>query len=175
MLLTLPDGAQILVRPIAPVDKPLLQDGVARLSIQTAHRRFLSPKPRLTGAELRYLTEVDGRDHIALVAVDANDPRGLVAVARCVRWADRPDSAEMAIVVGDCWHRRGIGTALAAVLVEEAADVGVRRFTATMLADNRPALRLMRRLGPLELGPIAGGVREVVTVVAAPAPAALAA
>ena len=85
MLLTLLDGTTVFVRPIAPEDKPLLIEGLRRLSPETSMRRFLSPKVRFTPAELRYLTEVDGHSHIAFVAVDAHDPSTLIAVARSVR------------------------------------------------------------------------------------------
>ena len=71
MLLTLLDGTTVFVRPIAPEDKPLLVAGLRPLSPETAMKRFLSPKVRFSAAELRYLTEVDQHDHIALVAVDA--------------------------------------------------------------------------------------------------------
>ncbi len=88
------------IRPIEPSDKALLADGLRRLSDASVRLRFLSSKPSFTAAELRYLTEVDGHDHIALVAID--DATGcLIGVARCVRLAGRPDTAEMAIVVGD--------------------------------------------------------------------------
>src|SRR5213592_2041517 len=105
----LPDGTR--TRPISAADKALLQAGMARLSSTSAYHRFLSGKPRLTQAELRYLTEVDGCDHIALVVLDDHDE--LVAVGRLVRDGARPDTAELAITVGDCWQRRGIGRALA--------------------------------------------------------------
>jgi hypothetical protein len=64
----LPDGLEIAVRPIRPEDKPLLAEGIRHQSAQTIERRFMSPKPRLTAAELRYLTEVDGCNHVALIA-----------------------------------------------------------------------------------------------------------
>ena len=54
--LRLPDGLEIAVRPIRPDDKPLLAEGIRHQSAQTIERRFMSPKPRLTAAELRYLT-----------------------------------------------------------------------------------------------------------------------
>ena len=85
MLLTLLDGTTVFVRPIVPEDKPLLVEGLRQLSPQTAMKRFLSPKVSFSAAELRYLTEVDQHDHIALVAVDASNPRQLIGVARCVR------------------------------------------------------------------------------------------
>ena len=155
------------IRPIEPTDKALLADGLRRLSDESARLRFLSSKPSFTAAELRYLTEVDGHDHIALVAID--DATGcLIGVARCVRLAGRPDTAEMAIVVGDPWQGQGLGRALATVLADAALAVGIRRFAATMLGDNEPARRLMRTFASrLQEGHVYGGVREVLVELAA--------
>jgi RimJ/RimL family protein N-acetyltransferase len=160
MLLTLLDGTTVCVRPIAPEDKPLLSAGLRRLSPETAFRRFLSPKVSFSQAELRYLTEVDGHDHIALVAVDAHDRDRLIAVARCVR-VDA-DTADLAIVVGDPWQGMGLGRRLARLLAERAAHEGITRFAGTTLADNRPAFRLMRGVGGFEHDELSHGVRDLV-------------
>ena len=143
----LTDGHRVLIRAIEPRDKAELTAGLTELSDLTVQRRFLSPKTRFTKAELRYLTEVDGHDHAAFVAEVLNDQPGRVAaVARWVRLADEPDTAEAAIVVADVLQGRGLGSLLASRLAGSAAQEGVRRFTATMLSDNRPAQRLMARL-----------------------------
>jgi RimJ/RimL family protein N-acetyltransferase len=142
----LSDGTQVTIRPIAPGDKQELQDGLHRLSEQAVQQRFLVPKIRFTKAELRYLTEVDGHDHVALVVESDRWPGWIVAVARYVRLNDDPDTAEAAIVVADALHGRGLGTLLANRLADAAAAHGVRRFTAEMLGDNRAAQRLMDRL-----------------------------
>jgi protein lysine acetyltransferase len=168
VLYTLPRGSRVLVRPIAADDKAKLARGLRQLSDESIRKRFLASKPRFTSAELRYLTEVDGLHHIALVAVLEDDPDQLVAVARCVRLPDRPATAEMAIVVGDPWQNQGLGRALATALADAALAVGIRRFAATMLGDNEPARRLMRTFARrLEDGQISGGVREVVVDLAA--------
>ena len=99
-----------VIRPIEPGDKERLVNGLRQLSEESIRKRFLAAKPRFTQGELRYLTEVDGVNHIALVAVLEDDPDQLVAVARCVRLPDRPGTAEMAIVVGDPWQGQGLGT-----------------------------------------------------------------
>jgi protein lysine acetyltransferase len=166
MLLTLLDGTLVFVRPIAPEDKPLLVEGLRRLSPQTAYRRFMSPKVRFSEAELRYLTEVDGHDHIAYVAVDARTTDVLIAVARCVRVA--PDTADMAIVVGDPWQGLGLGRRMARLIAEKAAAEGVTRIAGTMLADNRPALKILKGVGTeFVVDELSHGVREVVTRLAA--------
>src|SRR5262249_29395165 len=139
----LPPGTWM--RPIAPADKDLLQAGGAALSPEAAYGRFLTGKSSLTPAELRYLTEIDGVNHIALVVTDANGD--FIAVGRIVRDEDRPDTAELAVVVGDAWQRRGIGRTLTRELTLRS---GVDRVSGTMLATNRAALALMRGIGPLE-------------------------
>jgi RimJ/RimL family protein N-acetyltransferase len=165
---SLPDGTRILLRPIEPGDKPRLSIALGRLSQETIRRRFFAAKPRFTSSELRYLTEVDGHNHLALVAVLADDPESIVGVARCVRLPDRPDTAEFAIVVGDAFQGRGLGTLLARELAAAARRAGIRRFAATMLGDNDAIRRLMRTItAHLEVDRIDRGVREVVVDLAA--------
>ncbi len=165
----LPDGAQILIRPIRSDDKRFLEDGLRQLSDESVHRRFLSPKRSFSRAELRYLTEVDGRDHVALVAEYPGEPvRRLIAVGRFVRLAQDPDAAEVAIVVSDDWHRRGVGSLFAERLAAQARRLGVKRFTATMATDNVAAHRLMDRLSEhLEEHYSGSGVSDVVLDLAA--------
>ena len=144
MFYDLPDGTRVLIRPIEPGDKHRLESGLRRLSEETIRRRFMAAKPRFTASELRYLTEVDGHRHFALVAVLADDPETLVAVARYVALPDAPDTAELAVVVGDPFQRQGLGRRMTELLADAAVERGIRRFAATMLADNRAAQRLMR-------------------------------
>ncbi len=168
MFYHLPSGTSLLIRPIEPGDKDRLVNGLRQLSEESIRKRFLAAKPRFSSSELRYLTEVDGINHIALVAVLEDDPDQLVAVARCVRLPDRPGTAEMAIVVGDPWQGQGLGRALVHALADEAVAVGIRRFAATMLGDNEAARRLMRTFSArLAEAPISGGLREVLVDLAA--------
>ncbi len=157
----LPSGGGAWIRPIRPDDMDGLRIGLGRLSQRTIHRRFLAAKPRFTSAELRYLTEIDGHDHIALVAVDADGD--LVAVARCVRFDDRPDTAEMAVVVGDALQGQGLGTALAHRLADAALAAGIRFFAATMLGENEPARRIVQTISArFAEDRAAGALREIV-------------
>jgi RimJ/RimL family protein N-acetyltransferase len=168
MLTRLPDGSPILVRPIRPDDKPLLEQGLHKLSETSVQRRFLTPKPRFTRAELRYLTEVDGRDHVALVAESPVQPaRALLGVARYVRLSEDPGAAEVAVVVADDWQGRGIGSLLVEQLGPRARANGIERFTATMASDNVAAHRLMARLTRRAEQHRDGGVVEYVSDLAA--------
>jgi RimJ/RimL family protein N-acetyltransferase len=165
----LPDGAQVVIRPIRAEDKRMLADGLRRLSPESVQRRFLTPKRSFSRAELAYLTEVDGRDHVALVAEDPADPvRRLIAVGRFVRLPHDPEAADVAFTVADEWQGRGLGSLLGVHLTHLARNRGIRRFTATMASDNRAAQRLLHKLTRhLEQHHVGGGVDELVLDLAA--------
>ena len=164
----LKDGSRVLIRPIAADDKDELAAGLRRLSERTVHLRFLAPKPRFTKTELRYLTEVDGHDHVAFVAVRPESPGTIVAVGRYVALGDPAGTAEAAIVVADPLQGLGLGTHLADALAGEAVRNGIRRFSATMLSENRAAHRLMARLSArLEMRRFGSGQDELIADLAA--------
>ncbi|MFN2616807.1 MAG: N-acetyltransferase family protein [Thermoleophilaceae bacterium] len=165
----LADGTPVVIRSIRPDDKQLLTLGLRNLSALSVQQRFLGPKPSFSRRELSYLTEVDGHDHVALVAESPAQPvRHLIAVARFVRLPEDPQAAEAAILVVDSWQGRGLGSLLARELAARARGLGVKRFTATMASDNRPALRLMEKLAyHLERGPSQHGVSELTLDLAA--------
>lgn len=142
------DGTRVAIRPIRPDDKHELAAGLERLSDESVQRRFLAPKARFTESELRYLTEVDGHDHVALVAerLDRSGGWRAIGVARFIRLVDDPETAEMAIVVADAFQGRGLGSLLADALAEAALEHGVRRFSATILSDNHAVQRVLSRL-----------------------------
>ena len=142
MLLRLDNGVAVLIRPIAPEDKAMLAAGMAGLSEQSVYQRFLSPKAELSADELRYLTEVDFRDHVAYVAVLPGPPDVLVGVGRWIRLRDDPE-------------------ALAERLADAARERGVRRFVATMLPDNLGAHRLFARVAQERETAVDGPVHEL--------------
>jgi RimJ/RimL family protein N-acetyltransferase len=153
---------RVLIRPITPADAAALSEAHSRLSPETVRRRYLAAKPRLSDRELRYLTEVDGIDHVAFVALDPEDERRIVAVARFVRAADEPRSAEAAIVVADELQGQGLGRRMGTVLADSAREHGIDRFTATLLTDNEAAHRLFVAISQRLTHTRAGSVEELV-------------
>jgi RimJ/RimL family protein N-acetyltransferase len=144
-LVVLRDGSEVLVRQVHRQDAPLLADGFARLSAASRKLRFLTEKPRLTEAELKYFTEIDHHDHEAIGALSAADGRGL-GVARYIRSKDDPTVAEIAIAVVDDWQGRGLGTELLRRLTERAREEGVLGFTALVAVDNEAMADLLQHV-----------------------------
>jgi len=144
-MVVLRDGSRVLVGQVRRTDAALLADGFGRLSLRSRWTRFLGPKHELTPAELRHLTDLDHYDHEAIGALSVADQRG-VGVARYIRNAENPHSAELAITVVDEWQGRGLGTQLLYRLIERARRNGIRRFTGLVAADNAAMHALLRRL-----------------------------
>jgi RimJ/RimL family protein N-acetyltransferase len=161
VIVRLDNGVEVLVRPIRPDDKSLLAEGMGHLSEQSVYQRFLGPKRALSAAELRYLTEIDFRDHVAYVAVRPEQPGVLVGAGRWVRSRHDAEVAEIAFAVSDELQQQGLGTVLAETLAQAARERGVRRFVATMLPDNLAAHRLFAHVAQLRDSQTDHGVQQV--------------
>ncbi|HSO99764.1 MAG TPA: GNAT family N-acetyltransferase [Solirubrobacteraceae bacterium] len=139
-------GTEVIIRPIRPGDEPALQAAHGALSERTKYLRYHGAKPHLNASETRYLVQVDGHDHVALVATPVQEPDRIVAVARFVRLPEDPQTAELAIVVGDSMQDEGLGTRLLSALADAAREHGITRFRASILAENTAMHRLVRVL-----------------------------
>jgi ribosomal protein S18 acetylase RimI-like enzyme len=140
-------GPEIFVRPLRRGDTATVQAVFDRLGDDSRRTRFNGPKRRLGEKELRWLATV-GPAHHALVAWVDGDPAP-VAMARLVRVGE---SAEIAFEVADVYQDRGIGSALAGLLVADARAAGICEVTALVRSDNPAALAVLRCvLGRLEV------------------------
>jgi RimJ/RimL family protein N-acetyltransferase len=139
-------GIPYEVRQLTRADRDRLAVAFGRMSERSRLRRFLGPKPKLSAAELAYLTDIDHVTHEALAAIDPDDGT-IVGVARYAEEPDAPGTADLAMFVVDAWQGQGIGTALAQRVVRLADANGIARLTATTFADNRAARAVLRKLG----------------------------
>jgi GNAT superfamily N-acetyltransferase len=156
------DGTAVRLRLLRPSDRDGLVAGFRLLSPESRYRRFFTPTPRLSEAMLRRLIDTDNENHLAIVAerMDGDVPSGEgLGIARFIRLADAPDTAEAAIVVLDSAQRRGLGRILLLALVEAARERGIRKFRTHVQPDNEPAQRLLHELEPQAKARVEDGLR----------------
>lgn len=135
----LSDGTHVTIRALLPEDRPALEDALHKASRDTLRSRFLSEAFRPNAEMLRYLTEVDGWDHVAIVAtVDSLDLKKElgVGIARFIRLPSAPGTAEAAVTVDGAMRRRGLAKLLLNVLARLAQARGIGHFRAYVLGDN---------------------------------------
>src|SRR5258708_17339814 len=153
----LTEGTKVHVRPIVPEDEPLLIEAVAAMSERTVYFRFFSPLKRLPDALAHRLAVVDYNDRFAVVAT-THKPGGkerIVGVARYDRAAGS-DVAETAVAVIDEFQRRGLGSALLAILGKVAREHGIKIFTLIVLPENQQMLGLLRKMGWIHQAKLTG-------------------
>jgi GNAT superfamily N-acetyltransferase len=145
----LDDGAAVRLGLLRPGDRTLMLEAWERLSPESRYQRFHAVKKSLTESELRYLTELDLVDHLAIGAVHTHRGRreGL-GVARFVRLADSPHRADFAVTIIDDWQRKGLGRTLLTRLIAAARERGIERFESSVLATNTRMRRLIRSVAP---------------------------
>lgn len=151
----LKDGeTRVTVRPITPDDREALRSAFRETSARTRYMRFLGFVGELTEEMLDYLVNVDGKDHVALVATmttpDMKTERG-VGIARFIRSKDDPHVAEAAITVADDMQGKGVGTALAHELERAARARGIRSMRAEVLEGNATMRSILEHAGAKRL------------------------
>jgi GNAT superfamily N-acetyltransferase len=155
----LDDGTPVSLRHVRPDDAAELKRGFDKLSPSSRYRRFLGGLSTLSDEQLRYFTCVDGRDHVAIVAVTHAPGTGAetgVGIGRFIRRADDPTVAEAALTVIDDMQGKGLGRILALTLARAALERGVKRFRGEVLTDNEPVRQLLEEVGAV-VRPVGGG------------------
>ncbi len=142
------------LRPIRPEDALALQEFIRGLSDRSRYMRFVSMMRELTPRMVARYTQIDYHRELALVATTSlPNPanRGLpadvvIGLAHYLRNADGR-GAEYALVIGDDWQRQGLGVKLMRKLIDAASEQGLEYIDGLVLAENKPMLALMTRLG----------------------------
>jgi acetate---CoA ligase (ADP-forming) len=136
------DGGTLRLRPPVRGDSGAVLEFLRSLSERSLYLRFHGIR-RVDRALAESVLDPDWVETGALAAWRGDR---VVGLANYVRLRD-PSVAEAAFVVADEEQGRGIGTRLLEQLVARAADTGIRRFVAEVMAENRAMLSVFTEAG----------------------------
>ncbi|MEU4421576.1 GNAT family N-acetyltransferase [Actinoplanes sp. NPDC024001] len=140
------DGTIITLRPIRPDDRTALADLYGDASGSLAVRFFSLADRAARNAEIDVLCLPETGQRLALAAWDGAE---LVGVACCARLGTGGDSGEIAVLVAEPHHGRGIGTLLLEHLVTRARHAGITRFLGDALTGDSAVVRRTRGTVPV--------------------------
>jgi acyl-CoA synthetase (NDP forming)/GNAT superfamily N-acetyltransferase len=155
------DGRTAHLRPVSPDDAALLVSFYDQISEQSKYYRFFAAMPTLSEREIRRFVEVDHHDRVALVLTVAERMIAIGQFERLPGGPGRPDEAEVAFLVQDRHHHRGIGQLLLEHLAQIGRELGIGRFVAEVLPDNIGMLQVFRDAGYQVGGGVEDGVMHM--------------
>lgn len=140
------DGGIATLRPVTPADRDKILAFYTRVSDHSKYLRFFSTHPSLTDADLSRWLDTDGYDHVTLVLEQRDD---IVAIAgyELVPQLLPARVGDVAFLVQDSHHSRGVGNILLEHLADIGREGGVERFVAEMLTQNRQMVQVFIRAG----------------------------
>ncbi len=141
------EGKRIFVRPVKPEDAPLFIELFKVLSPTTIYYRFFGALKSLNPKMLARFTQIDYDREIGLVAIDEESKTDrMLGVARII---GDPDgiTGEFAVLVGDPWQGKGIGSKLLEKCLEIAQRRGFKTVHGVVLNENKNMIELGKKLG----------------------------
>ena len=132
------------IRPVHADDVEAIRAMHGRMSARSLYLRYFSAVDEISDAQLRLYTDIDHVRRVCLVALS-----GGVIVGAGSYHADpaHPQRAEVAFAVQDDQQGRGLGSILLEHLAAAAQERGITRFTAEVLGENRPMMRVFLDAG----------------------------
>ncbi|MFF7096214.1 GNAT family N-acetyltransferase [Streptomyces rubradiris] len=145
------DGGTARVRPITVDDADRLVSFYEQVSDESKYYRFFAPYPRLSAKDVHRFTHHDFVDRVGLAATIGGE---FIATVRYDRIgtdglpASAPaDEAEVAFLVQDAHHGRGVASALLEHIAAVARERGIRRFAAEVLPANTKMIKVFTDAG----------------------------
>jgi RimJ/RimL family protein N-acetyltransferase len=168
-MIRLPNGREVLIRPIRPDDAVPLRAGFPLLQPEEIRQRFLHAVKELTPEMAERLTRPDPRCEFAIVAAEPLPPgEALVGAVARVAIVDGTREAEFAILVSSFIAGMGMGRHLMRRLVRWSRGKKLERIHGDVLEHNQAMLALAQSLGfRRETADAPGLVRVVLDLVPA--------
>lgn len=153
----LADGTMIEIRQAGPPDLAAVRGLHRGISPDSAYLRFFSISPTAADAVADRICREPDDEHAALLAVLGGEVVGVASYEP----TGEAGVAEIAFVVADHMHRRGVATLLLEHLVSVAERRGVGAFRAETLSQNYDMLRVFADAGLAIERHLANGVVEM--------------
>jgi GNAT superfamily N-acetyltransferase len=139
-------GLKARIRAIKPTDESMLRDLFYNLSESSVYFRYFSPRRSMPHKNLQEYVNLQEDKGISLVVtIGPREKLRMVAEGRYVKSED-DTFPDVAFIVDENYHGRGIGTFLLNYLIELAKERGIEGFRADVLPSNDPMLKILERL-----------------------------
>ncbi|TAN43212.1 MAG: GNAT family N-acetyltransferase [Nitrospirae bacterium] len=140
-------GLNLIFRPVKISDEHLLKDFFYALSSDSLHSRFISMRNDMPHERLQQFVAIDySKEMVILAIVRTDNIERIIGMGQYFIDAET-HMAEVAFVVLDEYHDKGVGSELLFYLTYLAKKNGLHGFTAAVMSDNKKMTHLFERAG----------------------------
>ncbi|MFB3924737.1 MAG: GNAT family N-acetyltransferase [Syntrophales bacterium] len=154
-------GFDIFFRPVKISDEPLIKDFFYSLSDNSLYRRFISFRKDMPHERLQDFVVIDYTKEMLILAVIEKGGQEIVVGMGQYGIDEMTHTAEAAFAVRDGYQNQGIATELLSYLTYLAKRQGLLGFTAEVLIENKPMLRVFEKMGFDMQKKVGAGVYEL--------------
>jgi acyl-CoA hydrolase/GNAT superfamily N-acetyltransferase len=158
---TLKGGTEVLLRPTRATDESAMKDLFYNLTPEDIYTRFFTNLKSLTSERAQHLCSVDYEKEMAFAAVVGDWEEETIVGSGCFYVDPSTNLADVAYMIHPDWQGKGLGTVLQQRLMEYARGLGLRGFTADVLAENEKMLAVFEKSGCQVDAKTSSGVLEV--------------
>jgi len=139
-------GIPLFLRPVKISDEGLIKGFLYSLSDKSIYTRFFANMIHMPHNILQKYVIIDYSKEILILAIlERQGVEEIVGIGQYIIDSDT-HTAAASFLVGDAWQNRGVGIVLLEYLTEIAKKDGLLGFSASVLAENKPMLRLFDRM-----------------------------
>lgn len=141
-------GLELLLRPIRISDETRVREFFNSLSDQSLYLRFFTPRAYVPYESLQDIITVDNARGVSILAMVQQEEDYEQVVGLGQYFINETDySAEVSFATSDDYQNNGIASVLLTHLSYLAQKNGLLSFTASVLAENRSMVRVLKNIG----------------------------
>lgn len=155
-------GDLIHFRPVKINDEPLIKDFFYSLSDQSFQRRFMTAQKYMPHSRRQDFVVIDyTRELTILACIEIAGKERVIGMGQIIK---QPDGrmGEVSFAVRDDYHNKDIATEMLDYLTEIAISDSLEGFTAEVLVENKPMIRVFEKMGFDMDMKVEDGVYEIV-------------
>ncbi|MBF0469242.1 MAG: GNAT family N-acetyltransferase, partial [Desulfamplus sp.] len=142
---TFKGGIAVRFRALRPSDEEAMRRFFYRCSDEIIYYRFFYSIKTMSHDKMQEYVNVDYSKEISVVGLSGNaGDEQIVAEARFVK-DERTSYGDVAFLIEESYQGIGVGTYLLNLLVSLAREQGVKGFSAEVLADNQPMIKVFEK------------------------------
>ena len=142
---TLSDGLEIKIRPIKSSDEEMMRRLFYNFSDEARYFRYFANKLVMAHREMQKYINIDYEKILAIVAVVKKDRSEQIIAEARYAYDKNIDAYEMAFIVDEDYHGKGIATFMLNYLIKIARERGIRNLVAFVLPRNEAMLKVFAK------------------------------